>query len=173
MGRRGPAPTPTEILGARGSWRAKQNRNEPKPTKGPPPCPRTLKGEAKKLWKPLVQLLESMGVLTVADGGQLERYCVYFARWRACEAHLAKHGLSYAVTKEVKKQGGEEAKEKEVSSVSYREFPEVKESHRLDKALRQAEDRFGLSPSARARLQAEADEEPSLNGKGRFFGSRN
>ena len=51
MGRRGPAPTPSEILKIRGLKTANRNRNEPKPTPGRPRCPAWLDAEAKRRWR--------------------------------------------------------------------------------------------------------------------------
>lgn len=175
MGARGPAPTPTALLEARGSWRAKRNQAEPKPPAGPPKCPRTLKGEARKIWRPLVAMLEKMRLVTIADGAQLERYCVYLARWRQCEAFIAEHGMTYPVKgpADATSYMGHVTTAAGAHAVLYfEEYPQLKESHRLDKALKQIEANFGLTPSARARLQLE-DEQPAPVGKDRFFPSSN
>jgi P27 family predicted phage terminase small subunit len=105
-----------------------------------------------------------MGILTVVDGHQIERYAVYYVRWRACEAFLAqkdqenaKFGFvppgcypmfstdtdTYAVP--ASKPGGPEI-------AGYVKYPALDESHRLDKALKQIEQQFGLTPAARVRL---------------------
>ena len=178
MGARGPAPTPTAILSARGSWRAKANRDEPRPERGKPSCPKSLPKAARALWNKLCRQLDDMGVLAKIDGGQLERYCVYFLRWQECEAFIAKHGMSYPVkndepTNYVGKLQATESKDA-TAVVSFREYPQVRESHRLDKALKHIEANFGLTPSARARLTTADGPAPAAStvGKGRFFGGK-
>ncbi len=156
MGTRGPAPTPSKILEARGSWRAGVNPREPRPERGAPVCPNHLGKEAKEVWRKIVKMLDTMGVLTKVDGGQIERYCVYFVRWRQCEEHIAKHGISYPLKSDdptcfVGRLPDGEA------VVGFVEYPQVRESHRLDKALKQIEAGFGLTPSARTRIASGDD----------------
>lgn len=169
MGLRGPAPTPSKVLEARGSWRANVNPAQPIAEPGRPTCPKTLSKPAKAIWRRLMPMLEKMGVLAKIDGGVIERYCVYFARWRECEEFIAKNGLTYTLKSEEQSQFVGRMKDG-LLLVKFVEYPQVKESHRLDRALKQFEDRLGLSPSARSRLvatQQEDSHEPS--GKGRFF----
>lgn len=165
MGARGPAPTPTDILRMNGSWRADRNKDEPRPAKGKPRRPRHLSAAAKRVWARVVRVLDDMGVLTTADGSQVERYCVMFVRWRECEAFIAKHGISYPV-----KAAADDAKtymghlpESGEAVVDFREYPQLRESHRLDKALKQIEASFGLTPSARSRITVGGKEERTLD----------
>ncbi len=157
MGRRGPAPTPTKILETRGSWRAKTRSGEPRPEPGKPVCPKHLTKDQRAVWARLCKVLDDMGVLTVADGSQLERYVVYYCRWRACEKFIDANGMSYALKSAdplfyVGKLPNGEA------VVRFLEYPQVKESHRLDAALKQIEAQFGLTPAARTRLTVGGDE---------------
>lgn len=151
MGLRGKPPTPTAILKARGSWLVNQRKGEPQPQRGKPNCPAHLTDPQRAVWRRLCRLLDDMGVLTHADGCQLERYAVYYCRWRDCEGFIAKYGISFSVKNEepgnyiVKVETGDPV-------VAFVEYPQVKESHRLHNALRQIEMNFGLTPSARARL---------------------
>ena len=135
MGMRGPPPTPTTILQLRGSWRAATRRGEPKPEPGAPPAPKSLTPHQKTIWRRLVADLESMGVISRVDGWSLERYCVYLERWRSCESRIA---------------AAAGASTDEVEAI-------LRESHRLHKSLREIEDRFGLTPSGRARLHTVGD----------------
>lgn len=158
MGARGPAPTPTPVLKARGSWRAELNRNEPRPPPGPPPCPKAFGPAERVVWRAVCKALRDMGLLTKADGGALARYVRFLIRWRACEDHIARFGLTQPVVTtdpDVARIG--EWKRPGEHLVGWAEFPQVRESHRLDKALRGIEDRFGLSPSARSRLTVAGD----------------
>ncbi len=158
VGRRGPAPTPTKILETRGSWRAKIRSGEPRPEMGKPRCPKRLTKEQRAIWVRVCKLLDDMGILTIVDGQQLERYCVYYCRWRACEKFIDTNGMSYALKADDptffigKLPDG-------TSIVRFLEYPQVKESHRLDVALKQIESQFGLTPAARARLTVGSGEE--------------
>jgi phage terminase small subunit len=72
---KGPPPIPTEILKARGSWRAKKRANEPQAPVGAPDPPRFLDRAAREEWHRLVKLLVSLRVLTPADRAALAVLC--------------------------------------------------------------------------------------------------
>ena len=168
MGLRGPVPTPTKVLEARGSWRATVNANEPRPKPGKPPCPRGFDAAQKGAWRAVCKVLADMDVLTTADALALERYVRQLVRWRACEEFVAKNGISYPL-----KADGTEPPTSYVGRlpsgeyiVGFEEYPQVRESHRLHKALKDAEDRFGLSPAARTRIRAQTETGPKLHDEG-------
>ena len=142
MGARGPAPTPTAILAARGSWRAAARKGEPKPKIGTPVCPRWLSDEARKIWRRLVPLLVPSGVLTVVDGGALARYCDTWVRWHKATEALDKDGDVL-----VRRDGSMEAS------------PYVAIYRNLSDMLSRHESQFGLTPAARARLVVEKAEQ--------------
>jgi P27 family predicted phage terminase small subunit len=179
MGTRGPAPTPTSILELRGSWRAKRNVNEPRPTPAAPKCPSDLPPDAKKIWRRLIATLRDMELLTIADWGQLERYCWYWLRWRACEEFIARNGMSYPIKSDSPTYYVAKIDHNSSAAlIGFAEYPQVSESHRLDKALKQIEANFGLSPSARTRLSVESPlqlqgirtrDRGGACGKSRFF----
>ena len=81
MGSRGPAPTPTAILKARGSWRGDCNPDEPKGLPGIPDTPFKLTGKALDHWEYLTQHLDNMDVMTKVDGFTLARYCKLYVEW--------------------------------------------------------------------------------------------
>ena len=156
MGKRGPKPTPTEILKLHGSWRGKLNKNEPKPEPGRPTCPSWISDSDKRVWKAVVPILEKMRVLTKADLNAVTRYCVMFSQWRRCVEFVAKHGETYTV------------KDAKGRSVRLDLFPQVKLAVSLGESMLRLEAHFGLTPSARSRIEA-AVEEPKNTGKARFF----
>src|SRR3954451_8462443 len=92
MGSRGPAPTPTRILKARGSWRAKLNPNEMQPKAKPPKPPAELKGEALAEWKRIVKVLKPTKVITEADRSALLMYVQAWAQMQAAHAEVEKDG---------------------------------------------------------------------------------
>ena len=142
MGQRGPAPTPTALLRARGS-RLGRERQEPTPQRGIPACPKSLKGPHRKLWTSLCQMLDEVGVLTVIDGTQLERYCHYLIDWRRCQEALDSFG-------------GKALRIAAYSGDASRQVIKGLRAERreLEAFLRHIEANFGLTPSARARLVA-------------------
>ena len=78
----GPAKTPTAVLAKRGSWLAKDRQKiEPQAQAGIPPCPKILKGYAKKTWTEMCRELDSIGIITSVDGKALARYCRGWAKW--------------------------------------------------------------------------------------------
>ena len=141
MGARGPAPTPTAILNKRDSWRATRNRREPKPKPGRPVCPRWISKQAKRAWKELIPQLDAMGVLTRVDRNALIRYTQTWASWRRCVEFINKHGESYPM------------KDKAGQPVGFKAFPQVKIANELAVQLGKLEQQFGLTPSARTRLE--------------------
>lgn len=181
MGARGPAPMSADVLDMRGSWRAKGRRqHEPQPQRGTPEVPTHLGEPQRQVWHSLCRILEDMGLMTKADASQLERYCVYYVRWRAGEAFLArqdaKHGDTVppgcypmfsddADTYAVPINGGK-------ALIGYVEYPAVRESHRLDQALKQIEIQFGLTPSARARIAIANSDAPDPDAIGQFARKR-
>ena len=144
MGSRGPAPTPTSILKIRGSDRARirEKAGEPTPNRGQPTRPVNVTNESRAVWSAVTKMLDEMTVLTVADGGQLERYCLMFVQWRQIQRALAK----FQATDDML-----------ISSLRNDEARSVvrnlwAEYHRLNQSLRHTEMQFGLTPAARARL---------------------
>lgn len=140
MGSRGPLPTPTPILKARGSWLVGRRRNEPVPEAGRPKCPAWLSADAKQIWRTTATILERMRVLTKADGVALERYSYVLARWRKEADFIERHGTTYPV-----KRDGE---------VLFKLFPSVKVFDMLTTQLGRLEGCFGLNPAARSRIIA-------------------
>jgi len=137
MGRRGPAPTPTNIVHLRGNpGKRALPKEEPQPRRSRPSCPRWLKGEARKEWKRIVPELDSLGLLTVVDRAALVTYCQAWARWVDAEANVEQYG---SVLK---------AEKSDYIQIS----PYVtisKQSALLVKAFCQE---FGLTPASRTRI---------------------
>lgn len=157
MGARGPRPTPSEVLRLRGSWRADLNRGEPKPPLGPPERPDWLDEEAAAVWDQLVPQLEAMGVLTRIDGMALARYCLIWKFWRRAALFVDKYGTSYSI-----KDGNGRVK-------AFGQFPEVAQIHKLSLALSRLEQEFGLTPSARTRINVPLQPKESDPVKAKYF----
>ena len=145
MGIPGPPPTPTPILELRGSFRAKQRQKqgEAKGPPGRPTCPKWLPKEAKAAWRQLVPMLENMGVLTRIDAHALARYCVTWVRWKAAVKFLEEKGEVYTL------------KDPAGNIRCLQQFPQVGIASRLAHQLGQLEQEFGMSPSARSRINVQ------------------
>lgn len=161
MGRRGPAPTPTPVLTLRGSTLAtdKRRAREVKPPTGAPLCPDWLDADSKAAWAQLVPTLELMGILTTVDSNALARYCKLWARWRKMEAFIDEKGEMYPLK-------GDDGHVK-----CFQQWPQVAISHKLAQQLTRLEAEFGMTPSARARIQVTPSKPEADSGKSRFFES--
>ena len=143
---------PTELLKLKGSWRAKQRGDEPKPEKGLPNVPEGLSENALKVWDEVAPLLKNMNVLTVSDGIALEILCETYVRWRDAEDKVRKHGTVFPIRNED-------------GSVRYlQQSPFVGQANQAAKLLQGLLREFGMSPSARASLQVDVNgiDEPNL-----------
>lgn len=137
MGARGPAPKPTALKVLDGNAGHRPiNRNEPRPRPIAPRCPSWLLPEAKREWKRIAPILERLGLLTEIDGTALVGYCQSYARWRQCQEVLSKEGLTF------KTESGYTAAR-----------PEVAIGNRALIEVRAFCAQFGMTPSARARMQ--------------------
>lgn len=145
MGRRGPAPTPTSKLKLKGTLRKHRSRKEPKPDPTIQECPDFLDDLAKQVWQEIVLQLAEMNVLTRIDANALARYCGYFSRWRMAEAFIEKHGEVYPI------------KTDDGSVKHIQQVPQVAISHKLGTLLTRLEQEFGMTPSARSRIQVNKD----------------
>lgn len=176
MGARGPAPTPSEILEARGSTLAGRNPREPRPAPKAPPCPKTFTKPEKEVWRRLIKTLADMRVLTVADWAQLERYCQMAVRYREADLFLRrkaeKHGpdVPYGCYPVWRNEDDPNDTGNYVAPLGnrrflagYIEYPTVRQLGQLDKAMKQIEANFGLSPSARTRIWAAEENGPKLH----------
>jgi len=83
MGKRGPAKEPTAKLAKKGSWRAKDRKDEPvyngvESLRMPP----GLGYHGQKMWNRLLPMLCNQGVLTEVDIAGFERYCFMWQQWK-------------------------------------------------------------------------------------------
>jgi P27 family predicted phage terminase small subunit len=149
VGRPGPAPTPTRLLHLRGSWRAKQRPAEPKPRRTRPRPPASLSDDAKKAFLSLARQLHALHVAVAIDAQALARYCdLLVDYWKAAD-FVAKHGSVY-IARGKPGPNGEQG-----PALGFRPYPQVAIKIALASELLRLEREFGLTPSARARVQVE------------------
>lgn len=159
MGRRGPRPTPTPILALRGSTLSTRSRRE-REVKGPdgvPRCPDWLDENDRAAWKQLVPQLQAMGVLTRIDGNALARYCRLWSRWKKAEAFIAEKGEMFPI------------RDDDGRVKCFAQWPQVGIAHRLASQLTRLEQEFGMTPSARSRIQLPERRASTTHDKARFF----
>jgi P27 family predicted phage terminase small subunit len=144
MGKRGPKPTPTAILAARGSWRATANPGEPRPERGMPSTPSEVREDedAHREWRRILPKLDAAGLLTKLDGEVLGNYAIM--RALRLRAYRALRDLRAA-------NPGKPVEQTDTGQKIVRQVLD------LTKALRATEAEFGLTPSARARIVLPSD----------------
>jgi P27 family predicted phage terminase small subunit len=159
MGRRGPPATPTAVLRLRGSTLVTRKREaaEIQGPAGRPRCPNWLDKDARAVWRHVLPLLEGMGVLTQIDGNALSRYCRLWVRWRKAEAFIDEHGEMYPLKDEAGK------------LKCVQQWPQVAIAAKLAQQLTRLEQEFGMTPSARARIQLSVPIKKAASAKAHFF----
>lgn len=172
MGKRGPPKKPTDILKARGSWRATDRKDAEMPP-GVPEAPTWLQGKAREQWFHLMPMLAAAYVVRQTDGPALARYCQLWARWRDVCDWIAKYGTH----QELKKRMEDENKIPVLDADGKEQFemigvclwPQVKLEIRLAESLTRLEDRFGLTPSSRSSVGGKSESGGEDPNKSRFF----
>jgi P27 family predicted phage terminase small subunit len=134
--------TPTALRVLRGNPQHRPlPKAEPKPQRGVPPCPSRLSPSERRAWRGFGELLDGMGVLTVADAPQLALLVCVWAEWRGWDDACRKRE---SPTYEQRTERG----------LIIRPYPEFALRAEAGKRLRALLADMGLNPSARARVTA-------------------
>lgn len=153
---RGPVPTPTEILLARGSTVPRRSRTrEPKPGNPLGSPPKRLNKQEKAIWREIAADLRDMHVGKQPDRRVLERYCVEFCLWWKATEFVKQYGISYPL------------KDENGKVKCFMQWPQVAEMHRRGATLLRIEQEFGLTPASRARLKVEDTTQPAVSSRPR------
>ncbi|MCP4249376.1 MAG: phage terminase small subunit P27 family [bacterium] len=147
------------MLKLRGSSLVSRRREESEVhgPEGQPDRPDWLDADAQAAWEELVPMLESMGVLSRIDGHALSRYCRLWSRWRKAEEFLDQKGDMYPL-------------KDESGQVKYfQQWPQVSIAAKLAQQLTRLEQEFGMTPSARARIQIQRSASERPNAKSKYF----
>lgn len=145
MGKRGPAPKPTNLKILQGNpGKRPLNENEPKYSLSEDSLkpPSYLSKYAKKEWKRIAPLLSKNGLLTEADITSLAGYCQAYHRWIECEKLIRTYGYTDTTDK---------------GNVIQR--PEVGAANKALELMLKYGKEFGLTPSSRTSLHIEKTEE--------------
>jgi P27 family predicted phage terminase small subunit len=160
MGKRGPQPTPSEVLKQRGTFRAdRAARNEAQPI-GKPTCPAWLTDkDARKEFRRVAKLLAEMRLVGAADSNMLARYCTAWVRWRrVVQTLMSNPGAEFATYKD--EQG-------KIKSIQVSALHSIARS--LAEELSRYEGSCGMSPSARSRIEVQMPPAAEQQAKSRFF----
>lgn len=160
---KGRKPTPTSLKVLRGNpGKRPLNKNEPRPTPTAPNCPTWLSQEAKAEWRRVVPELDRIGMLSRVDRAALTAYCELWATFMTAQREIHEHGLIVAGFRRVfESEDGTTV----VVSIPTKN-PAVVIARDAAAQIRQYCAEFGLTPSARARIdlpeKPEADELGSM-----------
>lgn len=135
---RGPQPTPTMLLNARGSWRGKV-RSKTEPGAGgdlPIDPPNYLNVDAKREWRRLQKILSNTQVAGKVDADALALYCAEYARWKAAEKGIEELGLVVKLSNGV-----------------FAENPYLKIAHKSSQLCHKLLAEFGMTPASRSRVK--------------------
>jgi P27 family predicted phage terminase small subunit len=130
--------------------------NEAKAT-GRPKAPKDFTKDQKKEFDRLAKLLSAMGLVGAADGNALERYVRTWLRWRQVEQMIQKTGDVFPI------------KDAEGKVTKFKRSPYVDIAATLAAQLDKLEQAFGLTPSARSRIEVAPPPSATADPKDRFF----
>jgi len=103
-----------------------------------PPCPAFLTKDAKAEWKRIAKDLQTLGLITKVDRGELAVNCQAWADWKQAREKITEMGESGFV---------------EVTPSGYKQMSVMMQiANRAEERMRKAGDSFGLNPTARAKL---------------------
>ena len=139
MGLRGPAPKPTKMRILEGNpARRPLPENEPQPENKMPTCPAHLNAEAKREWRRMGRELHRIGLLTMVDRAAFAAYCQHWARWVEAEQHLQKDEIKLVY---------------QSANGMWRQNPWIAVANEAMKGMHTFLGEFGMTPSARTRIQ--------------------
>lgn len=135
---RKPKPTILKMIEGNPGKRA-LNTNEPQPSRDMPEVPDFLSEEAQAEWDRVTPELHRLGLLTVVDRAALAAYCSAWGNFYAAQKVVNQAGPGGAVYKS--------------DSGCIRAIPHVAMANEAMSQIRAFCTEFGLSPSARGRMQ--------------------
>lgn len=152
MGRRGPKPTPTAILKARGSWLAETRPGEPQVPLTEAAPPDWVDRAVRPHWSRIVKMLHGCGIMSDVHAPALSLLINSLGHYIASEKDVAKHG-----------RWCKNNKGNPIVHPAWRARCGAWEQ--VLKALRE----FGMTPSALSAVQAQPDKGKDASGIQRYF----
>ena len=160
---RGPKPKPTALKVIRGTDRAaRRNSAEPHVPLVTPEPPAHLSAEACAEWQRVTDQLYAAGIVTAIDRAALAAYCQAYGRWeqaeRALDAMAARDQVTAGLM--IRTQGGNAIQNPIVGTAN----------KAMADMMRYAAE-FGMTPSARTRIHAEASAIERDDPAAKYFGA--
>lgn len=153
-------PKPTALKLLHGTARPDRvNPREPKPTTARIERPSWLKDAGYRIWKQIAPQLEAMGVLTDADPHALALLCDAYSEYLEARSVVRAQGLTFQHVKVVGTKKNEAGEEEPILSVMVRQRPEVAIASDAWKRVSAMMQQFGMTPSARTKVQVTQVEE--------------
>lgn len=147
MGTRGPRPTPSPILKLRGTHRDDRTRGEPEAPDDMPVALDLLSDDERAVFDATVAKVHALGIASSADDATINRYAWYTVQWWKCAEFIRRHGTVYTT-------------KNDDGSIKYvGQLPQVSQVNKFGEQLLKIEREFGLTPSARTRINANQDKE--------------
>lgn len=148
---RGRKPKPTHLKVIAGNpGKRPLNPLEPIPARNLPSPPSELNGDARVEWGRVSEELYRMGLLTGVDRAALAAYCQAYGRWVQAERTIAEMAKKDALT------GGLLVKTTNGNAI---QNPLVGIANKAMADMMRYAAEFGMTPSARSRIHAEAPQE--------------
>jgi P27 family predicted phage terminase small subunit len=146
MGRRGPAPKPAKLRLLEGARERDINQNAPIPRSGEVVPPDEMSDDVRAIFDYTLAELEHMGIVAPADRDALVAYCEAVDKHRKASALLARSPVL------VKGMHGNLVRN-----------PAMQIQRDAAHLIRQFAQEFGLTPSARARIDRDRDDDDGAN----------
>jgi P27 family predicted phage terminase small subunit len=148
---RGRKPKPTYLKVVSGNpGKRPLNEREPVPIRKIPNPPAELSDDAKVEWGRVSEELYRMGLLTGVDRAALAAYCQAYGRWMQAECAIGEMAKKDALT------GGLLIRTTNGNAI---QNPLVGTANKAMADMVRYAAEFGMTPSARSRIQAEARQE--------------
>jgi P27 family predicted phage terminase small subunit len=164
---KGRKPTPSHLKLVTGNpGKRPLNEAEPAPRRERPSAPAHISDGAREAWGQAVMILDEMGVLTRADVFAVEALCEALADHRAAGSTIKECAAFHRF---VKGEGGEPDFSadgryyrtiNQAGGVMWRTHPAVALRADADRRIKAWCSEFGMTPSARTRIQTTGQEDP-------------
>lgn len=138
------------------------NKKEPKPKVRIPTAPSHLSSAAATEWKRICKELYNLGLLTGADRAALGAYCQCYGRWRMAEQAIAKAAKEKGAIA-----GGMIIQTTNGNKI---QSPLVGIANKAMADMMKYASEFGMTPSARTRIEASPLVDDAQEEEDEFFG---
>lgn len=171
---RKPKPSHLKLVGGNAGKRP-LNENEPKPPRARPSAPTHISDGAREVWGQAVLILDEMGVLTSADIYAVEVLCEAIADHRAAGQTIKECAETSRLDKAADRVSDFSADGRyyrttnQAGGVMWRAHPAVGMRSDADRRIKAWCAEFGLTPSARSRIETNEASQPAKSAASKYF----